>query len=221
MKSLKGLADACSTPPREAAPLLEEEVSTPPEYLCVSHGTRGIKSKRAWVKGPVWIRVLGGQSETCCPALPEVPMSGVCLSVVSQRQRLQVTAVGTARHEPVASVCPESGGPSVVPGDSLAAVTFQGVSLTRTPLHACHQRLRRRHFLCATRASVWGRDVQMDTESSSFTHVHSYHTAGFSGAALTPNWGQPGSGSESLLGLGRFSPAPDTPWHVTAFLGAY
>lgn len=68
---------ACSIPPRDMAPLLEEGISTLPEYIFIAHGVKGVKGKRAQVKGPAWVCVLGGKSETCCHALPEVPTSGI------------------------------------------------------------------------------------------------------------------------------------------------
>lgn len=56
------------------APLLEEGISTLSEYIYIAHGARDVKSKGTQVKGPVWVCVLGGKSETCCSALPEMPM---------------------------------------------------------------------------------------------------------------------------------------------------
>lgn len=59
------------------ASLLEEGISTLPAYVCIALGARGVKSKRTQVKGPVWVCILGWQSEMCCPALSEVPVLGI------------------------------------------------------------------------------------------------------------------------------------------------
>lgn len=64
--------------------------------------------------------------------------------------------------------------------------------------------------------SVGSRDVKMDTGGNSFSDAYRYYTTDFHSTC----W-QPGSGSGSLLGLGRLSHAPDMPWHVPSFLSAF